>query len=78
MDDGSNRYVFNRLSGEIDGREIQIFDYHYDTYSRDSKGRRSTHHHYIDPAAGAGVCGGVIQDVVSFRLVGVGWLAARQ
>lgn len=46
MDDGSKRYVFNRLSGQADGQQSDIFDYHYETYSRDSKGRRRTHHHY--------------------------------
>jgi len=46
MDDGSRRYVFNRISGAIEGNEVNAFDYHYETYSRDSKGRRSTHHHY--------------------------------
>ncbi|MGZ0654195.1 hypothetical protein ACWPKS_01175 [Coraliomargarita sp. W4R72] len=46
MDDGSRRYVFNRISGEIEGNEVNAFDYHYETYSRDSKGRRSTNHHY--------------------------------
>ncbi|WPJ97427.1 hypothetical protein SH580_06850 [Coraliomargarita algicola] len=47
MDDGSRRYVFNRISGEIEGQGVHVFDYHYETYSRDSKGRRSTHHHYF-------------------------------
>jgi len=47
MDDGSRRYAFNRLSGQLDGQQAQIFDYHYETYSRDSKGRRRTHHHYF-------------------------------
>lgn len=47
MDDGHKRYVFNRLSGDVDGERANIFDYHYETYSRDSKGRRTTHHHYF-------------------------------
>lgn len=47
MDDGSKRYAFNILSGQIDGQEANIFDYHYETYSRDSKGQRSTYHHYF-------------------------------
>lgn len=47
MDDGHRRYAFNRLSGEIAGQSVHIFDYHYETYSRDSKGRRTTHHHYF-------------------------------
>lgn len=47
MDDGHKRYVYNRMSGEIEDRQVNIFDYHYETYSRDSKGRRRTHHHYF-------------------------------
>lgn len=47
MDDGSKRYAFNRLSGEVEGQRANIFDYHYETYSRDSKGNRRTHHHYF-------------------------------
>lgn len=47
MDDGHKRYVFNRLSGDVDGERANIFDYHYETYSRDNKGRRTTHHHYF-------------------------------
>ena len=46
MDDGSNRYVFNLLSGTVEDQAVHIFDYHYETYSRDSKGRRRTSHHY--------------------------------
>lgn len=47
MDDGHKRYAFNRLSGEVDGQQANIFDYHYETYSRDSKGNRRTNHHYF-------------------------------
>lgn len=47
MDDGHRRYVFNRISGEVEGQGVHIFDYHYETYSRDSKGRRRTDHHYF-------------------------------
>jgi hypothetical protein len=47
MDDGHDRYAYNILSGSAeDGARVNIFDYHYETYSRDSKGRRRTHHHY--------------------------------
>jgi hypothetical protein len=44
---GSNRYAFNRLSGPFGGHEVLVFDYHYETYSHDSKGHRQTHHHYF-------------------------------
>ena len=47
LDDGSNRYAKNILSGQVNGREAMIFDYHYETYSRDSKGRRRTNHHWF-------------------------------
>ena len=42
---GSNRYAENCIIGQCDGREMLAFDYHYETYSTDSEGRRQTHHH---------------------------------
>ena len=42
---GSNRYAYNILSGEYGGHEIKAFDFHYETYSTDSKGHRRTDHH---------------------------------
>ena len=47
LDQGSNRYAYNVLEGEYKNRPVRIFDYHYETYSRDSKGRRQTHHHHF-------------------------------
>lgn len=44
---GSNRYACNVMSGSYGGHEVLIFDYHYETYSRSSKGHRQTHHHYF-------------------------------
>lgn len=44
---GSNRYAFNVLSGMHHQQQVLIFDYHYETHSTDSKGRRQTHHHYF-------------------------------
>jgi hypothetical protein len=44
---GSNRYAFNILSGDYQGHGVTAFDYHYETHSTDSKGRRQTHHHYF-------------------------------
>ncbi len=44
---GSNRYAFNILSGTYQNHEVLVFDYHYETHSTDSKGRRQTHHHYF-------------------------------
>jgi hypothetical protein len=45
--EGSNRYVFNKLSGTYQTREVAAFDFHYETHSSDSKGHRETHHHYF-------------------------------
>ena len=44
---GSNRYAFNILSGSYRQNQVLVFDYHYETHSTDSKGRRQTHHHYF-------------------------------
>ena len=44
---GSNRYAYNILSGTYQGRGVLVFDYHYQTESRDSKGNRRTHHHHF-------------------------------
>jgi len=44
---GSNRYTFNILSGNYRDHDVTAFDYHYETHSTDSKGRRQTHHHYF-------------------------------
>jgi hypothetical protein len=44
---GSNRYAFNVISGNYHGHQVMAFDYHYETHSTDSKGRRQTHHHYF-------------------------------
>ncbi|HUT33597.1 MAG TPA: hypothetical protein VNE39_08970 [Planctomycetota bacterium] len=44
---GSNRYAFNLLNGDHQGYPVQVFDYHYETHSTNSKGQRQTHHHYF-------------------------------
>jgi len=44
---GSNRYAFNIMAGNYQGHDVSLFDYHYETHSTDSKGRRQTHHHYF-------------------------------
>lgn len=44
---GSNRYAFNTLWGNFRNYAIYAFDYHYETYSRDSKGHRQTNDHYF-------------------------------
>ena len=47
LQQGSDRYAFNRLSGLYGGHEVLVFDYHYETYSHNSKGHRQTQHHYF-------------------------------
>lgn len=44
---GSNPYAFNILAGDFEGHPVKVFDFHYETHSTDSKGRRQTHHHYF-------------------------------
>jgi hypothetical protein len=45
LNTGDNRYAYNISSGRQGAHGVCAFDYHYQTYSRDSKGRRTTHHH---------------------------------
>lgn len=47
LQDGNNQYGYNIVEGRAGERPMCAFDYHYETYSRDSKGRRRTHHHYF-------------------------------
>ena len=44
---GSRRYGYNHLTGQWKDRSMHGFDYHYETHSTDSKGRRQTHHHHF-------------------------------
>jgi len=44
---GSNRYAFNVLHGAREGHDVRVFDYHYETRSSDSEGRRKTRHHHL-------------------------------
>lgn len=39
---GSNRYAYNILSGNYQGHEVMVFDYHYQTGSG-----KDTHHHHL-------------------------------
>ncbi len=43
---GDNRYGYNVMRGEIDGRDVWAFDYHYQTYSHTKNGRQTHHHHF--------------------------------
>lgn len=44
---GDNRYAYNIMEGDWSGRPLTAFDYHYETHSTDSKGRRQTSHHHF-------------------------------
>lgn len=44
---GRNRYGFNVMQGHYRGQQIYVFDYHYETTSKDSKGKKKTRHHYF-------------------------------
>lgn len=44
---GGKRYAFNIIQGHYREHPVFVFDYHYETSSTDSKGRRKTHHHYF-------------------------------
>ena len=47
LSQGDNRYATNLLSGTYQQHEILVFDYHYETHSTDSKGNRTTQHHWF-------------------------------
>jgi hypothetical protein len=44
---GENRYDRNVLSGTWQQYQVLVFDYHYETHSTDSKGNRTTEHHWF-------------------------------
>ena len=44
---GSNRFAFNILWGNFRQHAVYAFDYHYETYSRDSEGHQQTNDHYF-------------------------------
>jgi len=44
---GENRYARNVLSGTWQQYQVLVFDYHYETHSTDSKGNRTTEHHWF-------------------------------
>jgi len=48
MNKGDSRFAFNILSGAYSNFPVTVFDFHYATHSTDSKGRRKTHHHYLN------------------------------
>lgn len=50
LDRGSNRYAHHILAGRHGVYPVEAFDYHYETQSTDSEGRRQTHHHRFSVA----------------------------
>lgn len=48
MNQGDSRYAFDVMEGEFGGFPVVAFGFHYATHSTDSKGRRKTHHHYLN------------------------------
>jgi hypothetical protein len=47
LNTGENRYAWSVLTGHYLDRQITAFDFHYETSTTDSKGNRSTQHHYL-------------------------------
>lgn len=47
LQQGSNRYAYNLLTGTFKDRSFTGFDYHYETYTTNSKGERQTSNHYF-------------------------------
>ena len=50
LDRGRNRYAHNIITGNHEGFEMEVFDYHYETRSRDSDGKTKTRHHRFSVA----------------------------
>ena len=44
---GRNRYGYNIIRGTFQNHPVIFFDYHYETKSKDSKGKTKTNHHYF-------------------------------
>ncbi|PTX92857.1 hypothetical protein DB345_14500 [Spartobacteria bacterium LR76] len=44
---GDNRYAQHIFTGMYEGLPTMVFEYHYETVSRSSKGGRTVHHHYL-------------------------------
>lgn len=44
--EGDDRYACNVSRGDYCGEQVQVFDFHYETSSRDSKGRRTSTSHW--------------------------------
>lgn len=49
--EGDDRYAYDTLTGQYEGRPFLGFHYHYSTTSTNSKGETETHHHHFSVAA---------------------------
>jgi len=47
LQEGSNRYAYNVSTGLWHQRQVLAFDYHYETYSTNSKGETETSHYHF-------------------------------
>ncbi len=47
LDEGQNRYAQHVFEGVYEGLRVLFFEYHYETTSQNSKGGKTTHHHYL-------------------------------
>jgi hypothetical protein len=47
LNEGEDRYAFDIFTGTYGQHQVTLFDFHYETSSTDSKGRRSTTTHYL-------------------------------
>ena len=65
---GDNRYGYNIVRGEQEGCDLWALDYHYETYSTDSKGNRQTHHHHFSAVV---VDTGMVLQSLSLRKEGI-------
>ena len=46
LGEGDDRYAFDIMEGDYLGHAVTVFDFHYETHSTDSQGRRQTSHHH--------------------------------
>ena len=46
LDQGTNRYAFNVMSGDFKGHPVTLFDYHYELTSGFGKNRRTDHYYF--------------------------------
>ncbi len=65
---GDTRYGYNIVRGERNECDLWALDYHYQTYSTDSKGNRQTHHHHFSAVV---IDTGMVMKSLSLRKEGI-------